>query len=177
MSKIKRILTVFSGFLLIVFALTILFIPEDAFWLASFVIAFILLVKGIIHIFYYLSMAHHMVGGKIILFYGIFMFDLGVFAVSISDKSRWIIIIYLIAGHLIAGGIETVKAIRSMKEGHTNWKFDITRGIINILIAGVCILCIDSANMLILIFSVSMIYIAIVEIVSAFKKTAVVYIQ
>lgn len=177
MSKIKRVLTVFSGFLMIIFAITLLYVPEDAFWLASFVIALVLLEKGIFHIFYYLLMAHHMVGGKIILFYGVFMFDLGVFAVSISDKSRWIIIIYLIAVHLIIGGIETVRAIRSKKEGHTKWKFDIVRGIINILIAVVCILSIHSSTLLLLIFCTSMIYTAIVEIVSAFKKTAVVYIQ
>lgn len=176
MGKLKRIWNVISGFLIILFALTCMLIPEDAFLLIALIIAILLIVRGLGRVFYYLTMAHHMVGGKIILVYGLLMFDLGVFLGSIAEESAMIITIYLTVGHLIAGGINVVKSVRSRKEGFS-WRMDMVQGTINILIALICIIFINSVDILVYVYSAGLIYLACVRIASAFRKTAIVYIQ
>lgn len=176
MGKGERIIRIISGLLIIFFAVLMLVFPEYAFLLASTMVAYLLLENGIRHLLYYLTMAHHMVGGKIILYYSVFMIDLGVFAVTISEKSKFIIIIYLIFAHLIAGGVGVIKAIRSKKEGYS-WKLDLSKGLINVLIALTCVIFMSKMDVLIFVYFLSMLYLAAVYFVSAFRKSAVVYIQ
>jgi len=176
MGKLKRIWNVISGIFVILFALTVMAIPEDAFLLIALIIAIVLLLKGLRYISYYLTMAQHMVGGKIILFSGIIMFDTGVFVGTIAERSAPIIVIYLTAGHLITGGINVVKAVRSRKEGYP-WKADMFQGVINLIIALISVIFMGSVEILVYVYCGGIIYLAGVRIASAFRKTAVVYIQ
>lgn len=177
MGKIKRIWKVLSGILVIFTAVCMMFVPEDAFELASFIVAFLLLEKGLISIGYYVSMAHHMVGGKVILYYGVFMFDLGVFAVSVSDQSKAIIILYLTLGHLFAGAVSLIRAVRNKKEGYSKWRSEIALGTIHIIITLACIIFRGSTDMLVYIYCIGLINITVLDMRSALKKSAIVYIQ
>ena len=118
-----------------------------------------------------------MVGGKSMLFYGIIMLDLGIFAVSISERSRALIIIYLIVGHMFSGALDVVRAVRNKKEGYSSWRMDLMQGIVNLLLAAVCIIFSRSIGILVFIYFSGVIYSALLRIISAFRKTAVVYIQ
>ena len=177
MSKFKRIWYIISGLAIILWSVLMINDPEDAIILTSFLIAVILVFKGLKNIIYYLTMARHMVGGKIILYYGIVLYDLGVFAVSISVQSRIFTIIYLIAIHLFAGGVSILRLFRNHKEGFSIHKLDIAQATVNLLIALVCIFFMRSTNILVYAYCASIIYLAVLRIISAFRKTAIVYIQ
>lgn len=176
MGKLKRIWNVISGIFVIHFALISMIIPKDAFLLIALIIAVILMIKGFSYISYYLTMAQHMVGGKTILFSGIIMLDFGVFVGTIAERSAAIIGIYLTAGHAITGGINVVKAVRSRKEGYA-WKADMFQGVVNILIALVSLIFMGSVDILVYVYCSGLIYNAATRIITAFRKTAVVYIQ
>jgi len=177
MSKFKRIWYVISGIFIIIFSVLMIIFPDVAFWVIPTFIALWLFFKGLKQLIYYLTMANHMVGGKSMLFYGIIMLDLGIFAVSISERSRALIIIYLIAGHLFSGALDVVRAVRNKKEGYSSWRMDLMQGIVNLLLAAVCIIFSRSIGILVFIYFSGVIYSALLRIISAFRKTAVVYIQ
>lgn len=177
MGKIKRIWTVLSGIFVIITALAMMVETEDAFFIASALVAFLLLQKGLSSLFYYVTMAHHMVGGKIILYYGVCMFDLGVFAVSVADQSKAIIIIYLTFGHLFAGAVSLVRAIRNKKEGYSKWRSDAALGLVHILITLACIIFRGSTDILVYIYCIGLINLTVLDMRSALKKSAVIYIQ
>ena len=177
MGKIKRIWTVLSGIFVIITALAMMVVPEDAFELASVIVAILLLEKGLISIGYYVSMAHHMVGGKVILYYGVFMFDLGVFAVSVSDQSKAIIILYLTLGHLFAGTVSFIRALGNKKEGYSKWRSNAAIGIVHILITLACIIFRESTDILVYIYCIGLINLTVLDMRSALKKSAIVYIQ
>ena len=177
MGKIKRIWNIISGILVIIFAIALMAIPDVAFKIIAFILAFLLFVRGFGYLVYYLRMAQHMVGGKYILFYGVFMLDFGVFTVSISDEAKAIIIVYLIAGHLIGGAIDIVRSVRNRKDGYPVWKLDLAQGIVNLLIAIICLIFMKNMEVLAYIYCGGLIYLSIIRIISSFRKTAIVYIQ
>ena len=177
MGKFKRIWHIFSSTLMIGYAVIMMLYPDDALTDVSFIVSLILLVTGLKYIFYYMFMAQHMVGGKVILYYGVFLFDLGAFAVSIMDQSKAIIIIYLIAVHLFAGVVDIVRSLRNRKEGYPVWRSDMGRGVINVILALICLIFMRSTDVLVYVYSIGLIYLAVLRIGTAFKKTAIVYIQ
>ncbi|MBP5261892.1 MAG: hypothetical protein J6Z43_07195 [Clostridiales bacterium] len=176
MSKFKRVWYVISGLQVILFAFFIMLLDTNtAFVIITFIIGSLLILKGLQYLIFYLTMAHHMVGGKVMLLGGVILLDLGVFAASLVNEAKVIIIIYLISGHLLAGGIDIVRAVRSKKEGFS-WKSDMATGIGNLLVALSCIVFIGSPDILILVYCLGLMYSACVRIIRAFKKSAVVYI-
>jgi len=177
MGKLKRVWNVISGIVVILFAVLAMLIPAEAFILIALIAATLLLIRGCRYIIYYLTMAQHMVGGKIILFYGIFMFDLGVFAMTIYSEAKAVILIYLTAGHAISGVIDIVRSIRNRKDGYSSWRTDMIQGIGNILIALICVIFVGSIDILVYVYCLGLIYLAVIRIIRAFRKSAIVYIQ
>ncbi len=177
MGKIKRVWNVISGIVVILFAMFAILIPEIAFIFIGFIAAALLLIRGVRYIIYYLTMAQHMVGGKIIMFYGVFLFDLGFFAMTIFSEAKAVILIYLTAGHAISGGIDMIRSIRNRKDGYSSWRTDMIQGIGNILIAVICVIFVNSIDILVYVYSLGLIYLAIIRIVRAFRRSAIVYIQ
>lgn len=177
MSKFKRIWNIISGIAIILWSVLMINDPGDAIILTSFFIGMIFVIKGLKDIIYYFTLARHMVGGKMILYYGIVMYDLGVFAVSVCTESNIFTIIYLIAVHLFAGGVSILRLFRNHKEGFSIHKLDIAQGTVNLLIALVCIFFMKHTDILVYAYCASIIYFALLRIISAFRKTAIVYIQ
>ncbi len=57
------------------------------------------------------------------------------------------------------------------------WRRSMTRGIINILIALSCTVCIGWPNYIVYVYAACLVYSAINQIVTSLRKTAIVYIQ
>ena len=87
MSKARRIMTVLFALVAIFGAMILIFMPDIAFDALAFGIGITLVYYGVRYILYYLTHAQHMVGGKWFLLIGLIMFDMGVFAVAVYDKS------------------------------------------------------------------------------------------
>lgn len=135
------------------------------------------LIAGISTIIRYFTMAKHMVGGRLILYYGVIMLDLGIFTTSLTSASKYYIAIYLVGIYLFSGVIHILRGVESRKLEARQWKTTAAEGIVRTVLGLACLFFINSAYILVVIYAAGLFYSAVTRIASAFRKTAVVYIQ
>ena len=135
--------------------------------------------RGLQTIVYYFSMARHMVGGKNVLFRGMIFLDLGVLAGTIFEHPVVYILIYMSFLHIFTGAVSALRANESRKIG-SSWRLKMAYGITNILLAVIVLICgiaFGRLRIAVWVYSVGLIYSSILNIISAFRKTEIVYIQ
>ena len=177
MSKVQRVESFLIGIVMILLAVIMIRSPELGYYLVIFILGITLLIYGIRSLIYYFTMACHMVGGKAILYKGFIIFDLGIFTFTLTDIPIVYVLLYLIGVHLISGGLDILSAIDAKKAGSHSWRLKLIGGILSILIAVACIIYRNSTTLMVYIYSSGLIYSGIFKIISAFRKTAIVYIQ
>lgn len=177
MSRIRRVWSIISAIIMILSGIILIIIPDAGMTLIAFGLSVFLIGRGLKFITYYFSMARLMVGGKSILLIGVFLFDFGIFTLTVLNHPRLIVIIYLLAGHLFDGVVNTVKSIREKKEKAGSWKRDLAEGIIHVILAILCIAFINNIEVLVVIYSLGLFYSALTRISAALRRTAIVYIQ
>jgi uncharacterized membrane protein HdeD (DUF308 family) len=84
--------------------------------------------------------------------------------------------LYLAGLHGFSGFIDIMRAIES-KKMNASWKLNISHGIINVLIALLCLVFLKTVWVATLCYSLGLIYSGIIRIIQAFRRTAIVYIQ
>ena len=114
MSRLQRIGVFISGLLMLLGAAVLILDVEDGLMFITTVLAVSLFVMGIRFSVYFLTMARHMVGGKAMLFAGVFLLDFGFFTSTMFDESRLMIILYLAGWHAFSGLVSLLRA-RSAK--------------------------------------------------------------
>ena len=135
--------------------------------------------RGLQTIVYYFSMARHMVGGKNVLFRGMIFLDLGILASTLFEHPAIYTIIYISLLHVFTGAVSVLRANESRKIG-TSWRLKMAYGITNILLAVIVLICgiaFGRLRIAVWVYSVGLIYSSILNIISAFRKTEIVYIQ
>ncbi len=179
MGKMTRIRNLLIAFAMIAIAIALFIAPQYGPGIIVLIVGAGLIVGGISRLIFYITMARHMVGGMKTFFHGILFLDLGVFMMSGFSVSERLVIYYLTIILLVSGGLDIIRALESRNEG-ASWKFRLVSGIITLAIMVVMIVgAIFMNNMLIVvyIFCIGLLYQAADKIVSAFRKTAVIYIQ
>ncbi|MCQ2401630.1 MAG: hypothetical protein MJ059_06880 [Lachnospiraceae bacterium] len=176
MTTVKRIENILIGLLMIFAAVAIIIRPDEGYAFVVGILGLSLLVIGIKTLVYYFAMAIHMVGGKMILYEGIILTDLGLFSSSLATLPKAYVMIYLVLYNLIEGGINVMSAMESKKQG-APWKKKMGEGLLNIAFAILCIAMGGSVNIMVEVYAAGMIISAISRIAKAFRKTAIVYIQ
>ena len=176
MSRMQRISNVIAGIGMLLGAL-IIFVLDDGSRLIAAVLALSLILRGMRELIYYFSMARHMVGGKSILLIGVFLFDFGVFTLTLVDEKRLIVMLYLAAWHAFSGLVAMLRAFEARRYKAASWKLNALRGLGGILTAAACFIFRHDSSVLLVIYSVGLLYAGIMRIASAFRRTAVVYIQ
>ena len=76
--------------------------------------------------------------------------------------------------------MDVLRARQSKANSAPIWKFNLVNGIINITIMALAIICgsvYESLTLLMVIFFAGLMYTAVMRIIAAFRKTAVIYIQ
>lgn len=176
MGKAKRIGNFITG--LMVFTMGVLFFlfPKDGYEGVTFLLGCVYLFRGIHSLIYYFMMARHMVGGRMVFYLGLILFDLGIFTVSISDVPRFYVMLYLFIIRLITGIIDILRAMEA-KNMSSAWIRKMFHGVVNILLALYCIISIKDLNTVVMVFSIGLIYSGYVTMRTAFRKTAIVYIS
>jgi uncharacterized membrane protein HdeD (DUF308 family) len=177
MTVFQRIKNLITGLLLITGAVVLLTIPEDGFLIIAAFIVVSLLLMGIRYLFYYFHMARNMVGGKYFLFLGIFLIDLGLLTFSMTDEPRWALILYLLGFHAFSCVVNLAKGIQERHYGAPAWKVDTVQGIVNAVVFFFCLFHLRSPVYFLWVYCAGLFYSAAVRIVSAFRRTAIVYIQ
>ena len=180
MTGLKRIRNIITGLVMMASSFVLLIIPEDGFMIVALILTASLLIYGIRSLIYYFTMARYMVGGRGILYTAVIVIDLGVFSMTIADNPSFFIIIYLLTIHLFSGLIDILRALEAKRIEAPSWKMTFGSGVFNIAVAVAALVAgamLRSTDILVYIYSAGLFYSALLKIVMAFRKTAVVYIQ
>ena len=177
MSRLERIKDVVVGLLMLLGGLILFLFPDNGCYIIAAILAISLFLAGIRQLYYYFTMARHMVGGLAMLLIGVFLLDFAAFTATIIDESRLMVLLYLVGWYGFAGLVSLLRALEARRLKASSWKLKAATGAINILSALGCFLLLGQQEYLVILYSLGLIYTAAVKIISAFRKTASVYIQ
>ncbi len=178
MSGFQRIRKVLFGLGMIGVALLLLFYQsDDAYLIIVGILSIGLTISGISDIFFYFTMARHMIGGKMILIQGVIILDFALITGSLSTVPKIYILLYLIFIHAFSGVVEVLRAMEAKKEVEGPWKLKFAHGLVNFAMAVACLIFIRKSNTALTIYSLGLIYSAIVRIFSAFRRTSFILIE
>ena len=178
MTGFQRIRKILFALCMIAVALVLIFNPSDiAYMIILLIMSVALAISGIKDIIFYFTMARHMIGGKMILVQGVIVLDFALLTASLSDVPTIYILLYLIGIHAFSGVVEVMRAMESKKSVEGPWKLKFSHGIINFALAIACLIFIRHSETALIIYSIGLIYSAIVRIFSAFRKTAFILIE
>ena len=175
MTKIQRIKSVLFALLMILAAILIFLMTEDGYKLITLMIWVSLTLSALRQLVYYFSMARHMVGGRLVLYKAIIFLDLALFTRAVIRIPRAYVLIYLSVLFGFAGLVDVLHSLESRRVGGS-WRFNLSHGILNIILAGICLVFIRTGRLVEVIYGISLISSAILRIISATRRTAVVYI-
>ncbi len=173
--RIKKIL-----FSLCMFAVALFFIinpSDEAYSVVVAILSIGLAIAGIKDIIFYFVMARHMVEGKMILIQGVIIFDFAIITGSLTDVPKIYILLYLIGVHAFSGVIEIMRAMEARRTVDGPWKIKFSHGIVNLILAIACLIFIRQSNTALIIYSLGLMYSAVVRLFDAFRKKAFVVIE
>ena len=153
---------------------------EEGVLLVSLLLSISLIAMGVRSLAFYFTMARHMVDGRRSLYIGVIILDFGIFTLSISRNYGLFIMVYLLAVYAFTGVMSILRALEARRFGASSWRLKLTEGIVSIAFAGAAVafgLLHGNMAALTRIYAAGLIYAAITRLISAFRKTAIVYIQ
>ena len=177
MSSMQRISSFVQGVIMLICAAIFIAKPEDGCYVIALLLALSLILSGVRELVYYFTMARHMVGGKMILFIGVFLVDVGSFSLTVIDESRFTVLLYLFAWYAFSGVVKILRALEAKRNNASSWRMNALSGVLNLLIALSSTTCINSPDKLSYLYSFGLICSGIVKIASSFRRTSIVYIQ
>jgi uncharacterized membrane protein HdeD (DUF308 family) len=162
------------------FAVALFFIinpSDEAYSVVVAILSIGLAIAGIKDIVFYFTMARHMVGGKMILIQGVIIFDFAIITGSLANVPKIYILLYLIGVHAFSGVIEIMRAMEARRTVDGPWKIKFSHGIVNLILAIACLIFIRQSNTALIIYSLGLMYSAVVRLFDAFRKKAFVVIE
>ena len=179
MSMTQRIQSILSALLSLVGAALLILMEEDGIFLVSLILSISFVLYGLRTLIYYLTMARHMVDGRGILFRGVILLDFGIFTLSITQRAGLFVTCYLLAIYAFSGVIDFLRAMEAKRMESPAWRLTFAEGAIRIIIAIAAVifgLLLGDLRDLTLIYASGLFYSAVLNIIAAFRKTAVIYI-
>lgn len=177
MSSMQRITSFAQGIIMLIGAAVFIANPESGCYLIAVLLAVSLILMGVRQLVYYFTMARFMVGGKLILFIGVFLLDVGSFSLTVVDESRYTVLLYLIVWHGFLALVKVLRALEAKRNKAASWRLNALNGAINLLIALSSIACMHNLNMLSYLYSFGLICSGVMHIATSFRKTSIVFIQ
>ena len=176
MTKWQKFTSILTAVLMALFALLILVIGEDAYLAVILALAVVLVVYSVRMLIYYFKMARYMVGGKEILIRGILFLDLSLFIFSLSTVPTTYVMLYMVGMLAFSGAVDIMNAMDS-KKMQGQWKLQIVRGAICVIGAIVCIVKMNTPDMVVTIFCFMLFYNAVMRIINALRPSEIIAIQ
>ena len=150
--------------------------PATGIRLIMLIIIVTMILKGLGSLSFYFTMARHMVGGKLQLYKGIILLDIGMFFMTLDDVPIIYLMLYLLVANLISGVIEILGAREARQMEAGSWKMKTAIGAADVLFGLASIFCLGRPNLLVYIYATGLAYSAVLRIVSALRRSAIVYI-
>ena len=180
MTRFGRILSAIAALITIAFSILLFYLDAiHGLKLILLIIQTTMSLRGLQTIVYYLSMGRHMVGGQNVLYRGMIFLDLGILAGTIFEHPVVYTLVYISLLHVFTGAVSVLRANESRKIG-APWKLKMAYGITNILLAAAVVIsgiASEQLRVAVWIYSIGIIYSSILRIITAFRKTEIVYIQ
>ena len=177
MTRFQRFENIIIGLVMLLSGIVMTVDPEDGFPFIAMLLVLSMLFTGIRTLAFYFSMARFMVGGRSILFAGVFILDFSLYAASLTDEPRVFILVYLVMFHAFYGVVNLLKGILERRTGVASWRTGILQGTGNLIILMASILFLRSEKILVWIYCAGLFYTAAVRIITGFRRTDMVYIQ
>lgn len=180
MSRFQRVKNTFAAVIMILFAILLLLVPEEGYSVIAVIISFSLLVIGIRQMWFYFTMSRHMVGGKMTLYLSIIILDMSLLSVSLVSISSVYIVLYLLVIYAFYGAIDILRAFEAKRYGSPSWKFRLISGAAKLITVPAFIvagLVLNTPLIPVWGYAASLIYSAVMRIISSLRRTAIVYIQ
>lgn len=177
MTRINRINSFLLGLVMIIGAVLFARDPLWALPVITSIMAFTLFFYGIRMLVYYVTLARHMTGGLRILFRAVLLFDFGTFALFLSDIPLLYVMLYLVAIRGFSGVVHILRAREAKRLGAPSWRLNCLNGVLNVIMAVLCLLMIRSTKTAVFIYAFGALYSGGIHIIQAFRKTTSVYIQ
>ena len=177
MTKARRVGNVLTGLFIIALGLLLALDPWHAYKVIILFLGLTMLFAGVRSLVYYFTMARHMVGGKAVLYWAVIVLDIGLFSLSMTNIPFVFVILYLAAIHGFSGFVDMMRARESRRLEASSWKLNFSHGLINVIMAALCLIFLGTPMVAVEIYALGLIYSGVIRIIQAFRKTAVVYIQ
>ncbi len=178
MTAFQRIRKILFSLCMLAVAIFFILNPSDnAYKTVVALLSLGLAIAGMKDIIYYFTMARHMVGGKIILIQGVIIFDFAIITGSLANVPKIYILLYLIGVHAFSGVVEILRAMEARRTVDGPWKRKFSHGIVNFILAIACLIFIRQPHTALIIYSLGLMYSAVVRLFEAFGKTAFVVIE
>lgn len=180
MTLFQKIQNCIIGILLIIAAVVLILLPEESYPVIPILLAISMIAYGVYLLIFYFRLARHKVGGKAVMYEAIIIMDVALFTSSVSAlNNKIVILIYLLSIYAFSGAVDILRALEAKNAG-SDWRMKYINGIANIVFAIVLIiigLVIGRTEIFVFGFSFSIAYSGAMRIISAFKRTAIIYIQ
>ena len=177
MTKLQRARELLGGLLMLAAGVLVICRPATGIRLIMLIIIVTMILKGLGSLSFYITMARHMVGGKLQLYKGIILLDIGMFFMTLDDVPIIYLMLYLLVANLISGVIEILGAREARQLEAGSWKTKMAIGAADVLFGLASIFCLGRPNLLVYIYATGLVYSAVLRIVSALRRSAIVYIQ
>lgn len=112
-----------------------------------------------------------------ILIQGVIIFDFAIITGSLADVPKIYILLYLIGIHAFSGVVEILRAMEARRTVAGPWKMKFSHGVVNFILAIACLIFIRQSNTALIIYSLGLMYSAVVRLFDAFGKTAFVVVE
>ncbi len=172
----QKIQQIVVGIVWLLVGVLLLAFGKDAYLLVIGMYTLVLAVYGIRLIWYYITMARHMTGGRGILYRGLLALDAGIFAASLAWVPQFYILVYLTGTQGFTGIVDLLRAKEAKGvEGH--WKLKAFQGVMEVVIALACLIFLRTPEYVVDIVAIGFVFSAIMRIIGAFRRAAVITID
>ena len=172
----QRVQQIMLGMIMILFALIMIAYDEKSY---PFIVAFYAIAlefQGYRLIWYYITMARHMVGGRSILYRGILFVDFGVFTGSLVFVPHIYVLLYL-TGTLAFSAVVDLLRAKEAKTIQSPWKMKALQGTMELVTAMICMLFMHTPTLVVDVCSAGFLFSALTRIINAFRRMPVVTIS
>lgn len=178
MTSFQRIKKFLAGLGMLLVCIGMILEPEDGYYVVAVYISLSMVISGIKSLVYYATMARYMVGGKSILYRAMVMTDMGLFTLTAMTIPKIYLIGHLLISHGFSGLVDMMKAMEDKRLQASSWRMSFVQGLGNLVSAVAALTCLmnESIELVTYIYCAGLIYSALMQMVSACRKTAIVYI-
>lgn len=175
MSKTRRIISMLIGIFMIVAAVYLMMDPGSGYAVIIFVLGIGLAIKGGQVLWNFFTLSLNSVGSTKLLYNGLLILDLGIFTSCLINVPVIYLMIYLAGIYLFKGVIDILSANDARKLESPHFKVKLAQGLLNVLIAVLCLVFIRRQDIVVYIYGGGIIYNGIIRMVNAFSRTDMVF--